>query len=83
MLNLRRLQDKKISAKHSEIDIESEGKELNLRWLRNRKIFVTSERSSGGGGLGVFSSNAKHRRVFQEDNMHYLTKHVIAKPNIT
>ena len=34
------------SAKHSEIDIESEGKVLNLRWLRNRKIFVTSERSS-------------------------------------
>ena len=49
MLNLRRLQDKKIklaSAKHSEIDIESEGKVLNLRRLRNRKIFVTSERSS-------------------------------------
>ena len=39
MLNLRPLQDKKISAKHSEIDIESEGKVLNLRWLRNRKIF--------------------------------------------
>ena len=33
------------SAKHSEIDIESEGKVLNLRWLQNRKIFVTSERS--------------------------------------
>ena len=49
MLNLRRLQDKKIklaSAKHSEIDIESEGKVLNLRRLRNMKIFVTSERSS-------------------------------------
>ena len=51
MLNLRQLQDKKIklaSAKHSEIDIESEGKVLNPRRLRNRKIFVTSERSSGG-----------------------------------
>ena len=50
MLNLRRLQDKKIelaSAKHSEIDIESEGNVLNLRRLRNRKIFVTSEMSSG------------------------------------
>ena len=50
MLNLRRLQDKKIklaSAKHREIDIESEGKVLNLRRLRNRKIFLTSERSSG------------------------------------
>ena len=34
------------SAKHSEIDIESEGKVLNLRRLQNRKIFVTSERSS-------------------------------------
>ena len=46
MLNLRRLQDKKIklaSAKHSKIDIESRGKVLNLRRLRNRKIF---ERSS-------------------------------------
>ena len=42
MLNLRRLQDKKIS----KIDIESEGKVLNLRRQRNRKIFVTSERSS-------------------------------------
>ena len=50
MLNLRQLQDKKIelaSAKHSEMDIESEGKVLNLRRLQNRKIFVTSERSSG------------------------------------
>ena len=49
MLNLRRLQDKKIkkaSAKHSEIDTESEGKVLNLRRLRNRKIFMISERSS-------------------------------------
>ena len=49
MLNLSRLQDKKIylaSAKHSEIDIKSEGKVLNLRLLRNRKIFVTSERSN-------------------------------------
>ena len=49
MLNLRRLQDKKIwlaSAKHSEIDIKSEGKVLNLRRLQNKKIFVTSERNS-------------------------------------
>ena len=34
------------SAKHSKIDIESEGTVLNLRRLQNRKIFVTSERSS-------------------------------------
>ena len=51
MLNLRRLQDNKIflaSAKHSERDIESEGKVLNLRQLRNRKI-----------GSGILSSGAK------------------------
>ena len=35
-----------LGRKNSEIDIESEGKVLNLRRLRNRKIFVTSERSS-------------------------------------
>ena len=35
------------SVKHSKIDIENKGKVLNLRWQRNRKIFVTSEMSSG------------------------------------
>ena len=57
MLNLRRLQDKKIlaSAKHSEIDTESEGKVLNLRQLQNRKIFVTSERSSATATAAIMA----------------------------
>ena len=32
--------------KHIEIESESEGDQLNLRWLRNWRIFVTSERRS-------------------------------------
>ena len=48
MLNLRRHARQENLVSISEIDIESEGKVLNLRRLRNRKIFVTSERSGGG-----------------------------------
>jgi len=47
------------SAIQREKDIESEGKVLNLRWLQNRKIFVTSERSSGIVGIYQHSKWAK------------------------
>ena len=40
--------------KHSEIESESEGDQLNLKQLRNRKIFVTSESHSGGLLIFIF-----------------------------
>ena len=82
------------SAKRSKIDIENEGKVLNLRWLRNRKSFVTSERSSAEENetfplLRLFAaSGSLHKEVKARENdnrerkMLFCVRHVLETGSI-